>query len=123
MPYSSRVKTVIKIISVGALFLPLAALAVPIKISDPIGAGSPLEIYARVIKAFLGTVGIFALLNFVIAGVGLIASRGNPEAVKKNATICSGQSSESRFSSALTLFSPLSLIAWPAPLTSERRES
>src|SRR3989338_177867 len=84
MTYSSRAKTVIKIISVWALFLPLVAIAVPIKISDPIGAGSPLEIYARIIKAFLGTVGIFALLNFVIAGVGLIASRGNQEAGKKN---------------------------------------
>ncbi len=73
------------IFAAAALFFlltPFAASA--IKLIDPINAGSALEIYARVIKAFLVTLGVFALLNFVIAGMGIVASQGNPEKIKKH---------------------------------------
>jgi type IV secretory pathway VirB2 component (pilin) len=65
-----------------ALLAPLFVFAV--KLPDPLNASAPLEIFARVVQGFLGIVGAFALLNFIIAGVGLIASRGNPEKVQKH---------------------------------------
>jgi hypothetical protein len=64
------------------LTTPFAVFA--IRILDPINATSPAEIIARVIQGFLGVVGAFALLNFTIAGLGLITSRGNPEKVTKH---------------------------------------
>lgn len=81
-----RVPNFLSILFTAVFFsVPLAALA--IKLPDPINAESSLEIWARVLKVFLASIGIFGLLNFIVAGVGLIASQGNPEKVKKNRDI------------------------------------
>ena len=69
---------------VSLVFLGVPFTAFAIKILDPLNAKSPTEVFARVIQGFLGIVGVFALLNFVLAGVGLITSRGNPEKVQKH---------------------------------------
>src|SRR3989338_7869332 len=76
----SRAKQIF--LSIVFLFTPLTTSA--IRFPSPIGEADPYEIVARVIKAFLGLVGVAALLNFVIAGIGLINSRGNAEKVKKH---------------------------------------
>lgn len=64
------------------LTTPFAVFA--IRILDPINATAPVEVIARVIQGFLAIVGAFALLNFTIAGLGLITSRGNEEKVRKH---------------------------------------
>lgn len=49
---------------------------------DPAGAGLlPFELIARIIKALLGFIGILAVLNFIIAGITFIWSRGNEKYV------------------------------------------
>lgn len=55
------------------------------RVQDPLGIGSggPTELYARIIRAFLGFIGVAALVTFVFAGFGFIFSGGNPEKVKK----------------------------------------
>ncbi len=63
-------------------------MALAIELPDPIDPNRTgvtlVDVFARVIRAILGVVGAIALLNFAIAGLGLIWSRGNPESVKKH---------------------------------------
>jgi len=66
----------------GILGVP--AVAEAIRIIDPLGADSPLEIFARVIQGSLGVVGVWTLLNFTIAGIGILTSGGNPQKLEKN---------------------------------------
>lgn len=79
-------KRTIIIVSVILILIPLLARA--IELPDPIDpdrTGVTLaDVFARIIRAILGIVGVIALLNFAVAGLGLIWSRGNPESVKKH---------------------------------------
>lgn len=43
----------------------------------------PEELYGRIIYAFLSTVGMAALVMFVVGGYFLLTSAGNPEKIKK----------------------------------------
>jgi hypothetical protein len=53
-------------------------------IIDPINIGDdPAKLYARVIGAFLGFVGVASLVTFVYAGFSFLISAGNPEKIKK----------------------------------------
>ena len=59
---------------------PASAVSIP----DPLNAADIFEVAARFIQAVLGLVGAFALFNFIIAGFGVILSKGNPESLKKH---------------------------------------
>ena len=69
---------------IGFFLFAIPFLAHAVSIPDPLQADSPYEVVARVIRGFLGLVGVLALLNFVLAGIGLIYSRGNSEKVQKH---------------------------------------
>ncbi len=80
----------IKIISLLGILLPAAhALAQQATepqnhILNPLGNtsdGAP-EIYGRILKFLLGFTGVGALAFFVIGGIMLLLSRGNPDKVK-----------------------------------------
>ena len=78
-----------KLTKKNILYILIAFLAPPltasaIRLPDPLGADDPLEIFARIIKAFLGFVGIIALISFVIAGIGLIISQGKAEKIEEH---------------------------------------
>jgi len=75
-------KRYIVILVVILIVAPIVVLAV--KIPDPINAENPTEVWARLIKGFLGIIGTFALMNFVLAGFGMVWSRGNEEKIKKH---------------------------------------
>jgi amino acid transporter len=65
------------------LLTPLIAQA--IRINNPLGEGvTILDVVVRVIKALFGFTAIMALLNFVIAGIGILLSRGDAEKLRKN---------------------------------------
>jgi hypothetical protein len=74
----------IKIFFLMAALFCIPAVAYAIKLIDPLGAESPVEIFARVIQGTLGAVGVWTLLNFTIAGFGIITSGGNPQKLEKN---------------------------------------
>jgi len=73
-------KSIITSLFILGFFLPLSSYA--FKISDPLNAQGPFEIAARIIQAILGVVGAVALLNFIIAGIGIIISRGDAQKLK-----------------------------------------
>jgi hypothetical protein len=77
-------KKLISYILTPSLFLfPLIAQA--IRINNPLGEGvTILDVVVRVIKALFGFTAIMALLNFVIAGIGILLSRGDAEKLRKN---------------------------------------
>lgn len=54
-------------------------------LKDPLNlpAGDPTALWARLIGALLGFVGVGALITFVYAGFMFLTSSGNPEQVKK----------------------------------------
>ena len=54
-----------------------------VSITDPLNIGDPSELYARIVSALLGFVGIASLVTFVYAGFLFLISSGNPERVKK----------------------------------------
>ena len=54
-----------------------------VEIKDPLNIGDPSELYARIVSALLGFVGIASLVTFVYAGFLFLISSGNPERVKK----------------------------------------
>ena len=54
-----------------------------VSIKDPLNIGDPSELYARIVSALLGFVGIASLVTFVYAGFLFLISSGNPEQVKK----------------------------------------
>lgn len=64
------------------LFLPSFALA--IRFPDPLNVTDPFEVFARVIKGLLGIVGVWAFLNFTLAGIGILTSRGDSQKLEKN---------------------------------------
>ena len=74
----------IKILFAMAAVMAVPTVAYAIKLIDPLGAKSPIEIFARVIQGILGIVGVYTLLNFTIAGIGIITSGGNPQKLEKN---------------------------------------
>ncbi len=73
------------IFTIAAFLLPLAAQAQSDPAQhplNPIAAGSPAELYGRIIRAFLGIIGSAALLFIIIGGFIILTSRGNAEKVK-----------------------------------------
>lgn len=77
---SRKIKPIYFILTALALFILPILRAKAILICNPIdpncGQVLPLELIARIIKALLGFVGIMSIVNFVIAGLTLIWSRG-----------------------------------------------
>jgi hypothetical protein len=69
-------------ITISLILIPAVAFA--IKFPDPLNARTPLELFARVIQALLGFVGVWALLNFTIAGIGIITAQGVSEKIERN---------------------------------------
>jgi len=61
----------------------MAGPAFAVRLPNPLGDASVIEIVSRVIKGALGLVSIIALINFIIAGFRLILSGGVAERVKK----------------------------------------
>ena len=50
---------------------------------NPLGAiEGPQELYGRLLRFFLGFVGVGALVFFIVGGIILMMSQGNPEKVK-----------------------------------------
>ncbi|MDO8435288.1 MAG: hypothetical protein Q7S89_01240 [bacterium] len=64
-----------------ATVAPLAAHA--IAIDDPLGGITPIKLFASVIRALFGVVGILALVFFIIGGITWLTSGGNPEKIEK----------------------------------------
>lgn len=62
------------------------------KINDPFNLGEPLSggparattLLSSVIKLAIIGGGVFAFINFVVAGIGFISSAGNPERVSQS---------------------------------------
>jgi flagellar biosynthesis protein FlhB len=76
-------KTILPILIITIVAtMPLSTRAV--QILDPLGAEDMFELAARFVQAVLGLVGAVALIHFIIAGFGIILSRGNPESLKKH---------------------------------------
>jgi len=74
-------------ITIALILPPLQALAQANPADhalNPIGdaSGGGPAIYGRVIKGFLGIVGVAGLFFFIIGGFILLTSRGNPEKIK-----------------------------------------
>jgi hypothetical protein len=68
----------------SALIWAIPARVGALKFPDPIGATDPIEVFARVIQGLLAVVAVWSLLNFTIAGIGIILSRGNSEKLEKH---------------------------------------
>lgn len=71
----------------GLLILPLITRA-QVQLCNPLTqecgeAISPWTLYARIIRALFGVVGLLALLFFIIGGVIWLTSGGNPDKIKK----------------------------------------
>jgi hypothetical protein len=67
------------------LALPLQTLAQKEHPLNPIGgssAGGAPDLYGRLIKAFLGIIGVAGLFFVIVGGFILLTSRGNQEKVK-----------------------------------------
>ena len=73
-------------ITIAMLALPLHALAVELKDHplNPIGdaSGGAPALYGRIIRAFLGAIGVAALFFFIIGGFKILTSQGNAEKLK-----------------------------------------
>lgn len=66
------------------LLPPIQAFAQSDHPLNPIGdaSGGAPALYGRIIRAFLGVIGIAALFFFIIGGFKMLASQGNPEKLK-----------------------------------------
>ncbi|HBH45765.1 MAG: hypothetical protein A2445_01300 [Candidatus Jacksonbacteria bacterium RIFOXYC2_FULL_44_29] len=82
MFFAQRLKKFIYLSGLGLILL-IPQIALAVKLQDPLNVSDPYELVARVIQAILGIVGTLALLNFIIAGFGMIYSRGNPTSLQK----------------------------------------
>ncbi|MDZ4221271.1 MAG: hypothetical protein U1C18_00170 [Patescibacteria group bacterium] len=77
-------KTLFIVIGIFAPLLAAQAAETPGKhLLNPLGdVAGPQELYGRLLRFMLGFVGVGALAFFIIGGVILLMSRGNPDKVK-----------------------------------------
>ena len=69
------------IFGVLGAFAPFVARAIAIE--NPLPNLTPAQLFASVIRALFGVVGILALLFFIIGGITWLTSAGNPEKIEK----------------------------------------
>ncbi|MFA6304623.1 MAG: pilin [Patescibacteria group bacterium] len=79
-------RIILSFLAIG-LYFGLAASALAqeaTSLANPLGnVNNPLDLYARLIYAFMGTTGVVALLMFVIGGLEWMTAGGAAEKVKK----------------------------------------
>lgn len=88
MMKKNKILTAFFCLILTGLIIPVAVMAVPAAsttLDNPLGTGlnSPVDLYARLIFAFMGIAGVIALLMFIIGGFQWMTAAGAADKVKK----------------------------------------
>ena len=89
-PQFPRTRFILIAFAIIACFVFIAPVGIifaqnTVTLPNPLGENvTTYQLASNIIKGILGFLGLFALINFIIAGIGIITSSGNSEKLKKH---------------------------------------